>query len=166
MRDRLSSLLGRLGLSRYPDKGQWEPVQRLEHLDMEFDSRSGRALFLFLAIKPARFIYMSELHEVLLHEDNMDMVHDLPNLTARSPMLMTELQKLWFILDSNDISIRARYIKTTASIWADCLSREIHYGDGAVGLRHFNHLENIWGRHTIDRFATMENSRLPRYNSR
>eukprot|EP00873_Tetraselmis_striata_P007555 jgi/Tetstr1/427819/TSEL_001791.t1 len=41
VRDRLTSLLGRLGLSRHPDKGQWEPVQRLEHHDLEIDSRSG-----------------------------------------------------------------------------------------------------------------------------
>eukprot|EP00873_Tetraselmis_striata_P026415 jgi/Tetstr1/446679/TSEL_003618.t1 len=51
----------------------------------------------------------------------------LANLTSRSPLLMTEPRKLWFILDSNEISIR---------------------------------------RHTIDRFATMENARLPRYNFR
>eukprot|EP00873_Tetraselmis_striata_P002575 jgi/Tetstr1/422839/TSEL_013630.t1 len=79
----------------------------------------------------------------------------------------TVLRKLRFILDSNDISIRARYIsKATANIWADRLSRDIDYGDKAFILRHFNHLNNIWGRHTADRFATMEKARLPRYNSR
>eukprot|EP00873_Tetraselmis_striata_P036839 jgi/Tetstr1/457103/TSEL_043753.t1 len=36
---------------------------------------------------------------------------------------------LWFILDSNDISICARYIKTTANIWADRLGREIDCDD-------------------------------------
>eukprot|EP00873_Tetraselmis_striata_P035703 jgi/Tetstr1/455967/TSEL_042748.t1 len=78
---------------------------------------------------------------------------------------LRELRKLWLILDSNDISIRPRYIKTAANVTADCLSREIDYDDWAFSRRHLNHLDNIWGRHTIDRFATMENSRLPRYNS-
>eukprot|EP00873_Tetraselmis_striata_P040431 jgi/Tetstr1/460695/TSEL_000551.t1 len=112
--------------------------------------------------------FLSELRgrHVLLHEDNMGVVHVLANLTSRSPLLMTELRKLWFILDSNDISIRARYIKTTANIKADRLSREIAYDDWAFSLRFFNHLDNIWRRHTIDRFATMENARLPRHNSR
>eukprot|EP00873_Tetraselmis_striata_P012956 jgi/Tetstr1/433220/TSEL_022508.t1 len=81
-------------------------------------------------------------------------------------MTTTEPRTLWFILDNNGISIRARYLKTTANIWADRLSRGINYDDWALSLRHFNHLDSLWGRHTIDRFATMENARLPRYNSR
>eukprot|EP00873_Tetraselmis_striata_P021812 jgi/Tetstr1/442076/TSEL_003159.t1 len=43
----------------------------------------------------------------LLHEDNMGVVHILTNLTSRSPLLMTKLRKLWFILNTNNISIRA-----------------------------------------------------------
>eukprot|EP00873_Tetraselmis_striata_P038841 jgi/Tetstr1/459105/TSEL_004555.t1 len=35
----------------------------------------------------------------------MGVVHVLANLTSRSPLLMAELRKMWFILDSNDISI-------------------------------------------------------------
>eukprot|EP00873_Tetraselmis_striata_P035095 jgi/Tetstr1/455359/TSEL_042193.t1 len=73
---------------------------------------------------------------------------------------MTKLRELCFILDTNDISICARYIKTTANIWADRLSRKIDYGDRAFNLRHYNH-----HRHTIDRFATMKNARLLLYNS-
>eukprot|EP00873_Tetraselmis_striata_P036927 jgi/Tetstr1/457191/TSEL_043840.t1 len=71
--------------------------------------------------------FLSELRggQVLLHEDNMGMVHVLANLTSRSPLQMTKLQKLWFVLDSDDISIRASYTKTTANIWDDRLSREI-----------------------------------------
>eukprot|EP00873_Tetraselmis_striata_P037562 jgi/Tetstr1/457826/TSEL_044371.t1 len=84
----------------------------------------------------------------------MGVVHVLANLTSRSPLLMTEVQKLGFILDSNDISIRARYIKTTSNIWANRLSREIDYGNWAFSLHHFNHLDNIWG-------VTPSNASLP-----
>eukprot|EP00873_Tetraselmis_striata_P046629 jgi/Tetstr1/466893/TSEL_011348.t1 len=69
VRDPLTSPLGRLRLSRHPDKGQREPVHRLEHLGLEIDSRSGRAQFLFLAIKPARF-YLRKLHDVLRTKDS------------------------------------------------------------------------------------------------
>eukprot|EP00873_Tetraselmis_striata_P028826 jgi/Tetstr1/449090/TSEL_036302.t1 len=83
------------------------------------------------AVRYAMLTFLSELRgrHVLLHEDNMEVVHVLANLTSRSSLPMTEVRKLRFILDSNDISIRARYLKTTASIWADRLSREIDYDD-------------------------------------
>eukprot|EP00873_Tetraselmis_striata_P009239 jgi/Tetstr1/429503/TSEL_019408.t1 len=70
------------------------------------------------AVRHAVLTFLSELRgqQVLLYEDNMGVVHTLANLTSRSPLRMTELRKLWFILDSNNISIRARYIKTTANI--------------------------------------------------
>eukprot|EP00873_Tetraselmis_striata_P025550 jgi/Tetstr1/445814/TSEL_033455.t1 len=95
------------------------------------------------AVWYAVLTFLSELRgrQVLLHEDNMGVVHVLASLTSRSPLLMTEMRNLWFILDTNDISIRARYIKTTANIWADRLSREIDYDDWAFS--HFNHLDNI-----------------------
>eukprot|EP00873_Tetraselmis_striata_P007111 jgi/Tetstr1/427375/TSEL_017539.t1 len=68
------------------------------------------------------------------------MVDILANLTSRFPLLMFDLRMPWFILDTNDISICVRYIKT---IWADRLSREIDCDDWAFNLRHFNHLENM-----------------------
>eukprot|EP00873_Tetraselmis_striata_P044967 jgi/Tetstr1/465231/TSEL_009935.t2 len=54
---------------------------------------------------------------------HMGVANVLANLICRSPLLMTEMRKLWFILDSNDLSIRARCIKTTSNIWDDRLSR-------------------------------------------
>eukprot|EP00873_Tetraselmis_striata_P036879 jgi/Tetstr1/457143/TSEL_043793.t1 len=56
-------------------------------------------------------------------------VQILANLTSHSPRFTTELYKLWFILNTNDITIRARNINTTANIYADRLSREIDYDD-------------------------------------
>jgi hypothetical protein len=66
---------------------------------------------------------------VLLHEDNTAVVATLSKLTTRSPVMMTELQRLWHLLDSNDISIRPRYIRSAANIWADSLSRELDRDD-------------------------------------
>ena len=40
-RQRIQYVLDRLGLMRYPEKGYWEPTQRLEHLGMDVDTAEG-----------------------------------------------------------------------------------------------------------------------------
>jgi ribonuclease HI len=40
-RDRIAYVLARLGLTRHPEKGYWEPTQRLEHLGMDVDTAEG-----------------------------------------------------------------------------------------------------------------------------
>eukprot|EP00873_Tetraselmis_striata_P020642 jgi/Tetstr1/440906/TSEL_029177.t1 len=151
-----------------PRVGRRHPQRDTEARGLWYDC--NRKLHItYKELKAVRYAVLTFVRgrSVLLHEDNMVVVYVFANLTSRSPMLMMELRQLWFILDSNDISIRARTIKTTSNICgADRLSREIDYEDWAFNLRHFNHLDNIWGHHTIDRFVTMENARLTRYISR
>jgi hypothetical protein len=43
--------------------------------------------------------------------------------------MMSELRRLWFLLDTNDIHIRPRYICSAANVWADTLSRELDTED-------------------------------------
>jgi hypothetical protein len=46
-------------------------------------------------------------------------------MTSRSPVMMDELRRLWFLLDTHNITIRARYIRSAANVWADKLSRHL-----------------------------------------
>eukprot|EP00873_Tetraselmis_striata_P033248 jgi/Tetstr1/453512/TSEL_040481.t1 len=66
---------------------------------------------------------------VLLHEDNQSVCSDLADLTSRSPEMMAELRKLWYMLDNNGIHITARYIRSAANVWADRLSRHLDNDD-------------------------------------
>jgi hypothetical protein len=72
--------------------------------------------------------------------------------------MMTELRRLWYLLDTNDIHIRPRYIRSAADIWADTLCRELDTKDLQLNPRLFAHLQARWGPHTIDRFASMLNT--------
>jgi hypothetical protein len=33
--------------------------------------------------------------------------------------MMTEMRRLWFLLDTNDVRIRPRYIRSSVNIWAN-----------------------------------------------
>jgi hypothetical protein len=68
--------------------------------------------------------------------------------------------------DTNDIHICPRYIRSAANVWADTLSRELDTEDWQLNPRIFEHLQHRWGPHTIDRFASMLNAQLPRFNAR
>lgn len=306
LRQRVGTLLDKLGLARNPKKGHWEPTQVLVHLGMEIDlangvfrapaekldsisklargllgmaarerrwvpakmlaSLAGKAQFLYLAVPAARF-YLRELHNVvstkacwsarvkitaqlrrdlqwwksvpaqrssrsiykpvetaylhvdsssygwgavlndldtargfwydedrlshitfkelkavryavesflpqligrnvLMHEDNQAVVSVVTHLTTRSPQMMEELRKLWYLLDTNDVHLRPRYIRSAANVWADRLSRETDRDDWRFNPRLFAYMNRQWGPHTIDRFASMENAQLTRFNAR
>ena len=125
----------------------------------------------FKELKAVRYAVESFLphivgRNVLLHEDNLAVVAVLTHLTTRSPDMMLELRKLWFLLDTHGIHIRPRYIRFAANIWADSLSRELDSSDWSVAPKVFRYLDRIWGPHSVDRFASMENALLARYNSK
>jgi hypothetical protein len=73
----------------------------------------------------------------------------LIKLTSRSPVMMTELRRLWYLLDTNDIHIRPRYIRSVANVWADKLSRELDTENSQLNSRLFAHLQERWGHRSI-----------------
>jgi hypothetical protein len=61
----------------------------------------------------------------LLHEDNTAVVVTLSKLTIRSPIMMTEKRRLWYMLDTHDIRKHARYICLVVNTFANSLSQEL-----------------------------------------
>eukprot|EP00873_Tetraselmis_striata_P041684 jgi/Tetstr1/461948/TSEL_007026.t1 len=137
-RDYIERHVSGFGLLRNPNKGVWEPTQKLVHLGFST----------CLAIAPARF-YLCELHDVLKTRDswsgrvklsrqlerdlqwwdNQAVVGVLTHLTSRSPGLMAELRKTWDLMDTHGINLSVRYIRSAANIWDDRLSREVDCDD-------------------------------------
>jgi hypothetical protein len=103
---------------------------------------------------------------VLLHEDNTAVVAMLTKLTTRSPVMMTDVRLLWHLMDVNDIRIRPKHIRSAANIWAHGLNRELHRDEWQLNPRIFSCLQTEWGPHSIDRFASMVNTQLPRFNAK
>eukprot|EP00873_Tetraselmis_striata_P005616 jgi/Tetstr1/425880/TSEL_016254.t1 len=72
-RDYIERHLSGFGLLRNPNKGVWEPTQKLVHLGWlparELAALAGKCQFLYLAIALARFS-LRELHDVLKTRDS------------------------------------------------------------------------------------------------
>jgi hypothetical protein len=78
---------------------------------------------------------------------------------------MTELRRLWYLLDTNNIHIMPKYIRSAANTWADKLSRHLESDDRQLDPSVFHEMDTQFGPHTIDRFASALNPLLPRYNA-
>jgi hypothetical protein len=96
--------------------------------------------------------------KAFLHEDNQAVVVVLSHLTSRSPVMMGEPRKLWELIDTNNINIRARCIRSAANVWAERLSRETDRDDWQLNTRILTYMDSVWAPHSIDRFATHGNS--------
>jgi hypothetical protein len=69
----------------------------------------------------------------------------LTHLTSRSPSMMSKLRKLFLLTDEHDISIKTRYIRSAANVWAYRLSRETDNSDWQLATRVFRYYDKIWG---------------------
>ena len=58
-------------------------------------------------------------------------------------MMMCELNKLFLLIDTYDIKIRTRFIRSAANVWADNLSRVTDISDCQLAPREFRHFNNI-----------------------
>ena len=140
-----------------PARGFWSAHERRQHIT-------------FLELRAVRltvetFVRKLQGRHVLLREDNQAVCAILTSLTSRSPLLMRELRRLWFLLDTSDITLHPRYIRSADNWWADALSRDQDHGDWRLARRWFLALHRDWGPFTVDRFASQRNTHLPRYNS-
>ena len=65
---------------------------------------------------------------------------------------------------SNELDIHTVWIPRIENQRADFLSRIIDIGDWGTTVAIFQFLDSLWGLHTVDRFANMNNTLL-KFNS-
>jgi hypothetical protein len=92
-------------------RGSWSTTDQEQHITWKELKAVRLAVLSFLPLMRGR--------KALMHEDNQAVVAILSHLTSWSPTMMNELRKLWELIDTNNISIRARYIRSAANVWAD-----------------------------------------------
>ena len=143
---------------KHTARGAWTPAQAEQHITL-------------LELKAVRFTIETFVHflrgrVVRLHEDNMGVVGILASSTSKSPKIMREMRKLWWLLDANGIQLQdVEYIRSEANVLADALSRErVHPLLRPLRRSFISYVEDKWQRrHTVERFATFAGAVAPRY---
>jgi hypothetical protein len=102
---------------------------------------------------------------VLIQSDNTTSIACVIKLRSPSEKLNNLTQYLVHLCQTLDMTVTAIHLAGKDNDLADYLSRFSETGDWATSTVVFNQLDQIWGPHSIDRFASWLNKKVPRYNS-
>ena len=84
---------------------------------------------------------------------------------SSKPHLQSIAVEIFSICLSSHVDLRVEWLPRTKNEQADYLSRLVDPDDWALGPTYFSILDQIWGPHTIDRFASDYNTHATRFNS-
>ena len=139
--------------------GLWTTAERKHHITVLELMAVTRNLKAFNA---GRRLAFKTIH---LHEDNQAVVYILRRKTSRSAVLMAELRRLWAFVDEQEIRLQSiSYVRSEDNI-ADAPSRLTGSDSWRLRASLFQELDEAWGPHTVDRFASASNYLVPRFNS-
>ena len=85
---------------------------------------------------------------------------------SKKPWLQEVALKVFSLSVQFQIKLEPEWIPRELNERADFLSRIIDYDDWQLNPVVFSELEEAWGPHSVDRFASFHNCQLPRFNSR
>ena len=97
--------------------------------------------------------------------DNQDVVR-IMNKGSRNPLLKQEASAIFNISITHQVRIEPEWIPRETNQQADFISRIIDYDDWSLHPALFKVLDQKWGPHAINSFASYVNTQLPRFNSR
>ena len=97
--------------------------------------------------------------------DNQGIVSIVTRGSMKSDLQVYAL-KIYKICLSNNIKLEIEWIPRTLNDKADYISNIRDYDDWCVTDSFFHKIDNIWGKHTVDRFANFENKKICRFNSK
>ena len=85
---------------------------------------------------------------------------------SRKPLLQAEALSIFHLSVTHHLTIEPEWIPRSGNQVADYLSRIVDEDDWMVHPTIFDQLDHMWGPHTVDRFASIDNRQLERFNSR
>ena len=97
--------------------------------------------------------------------DNQNVAHILV-VGSKKPLLQAVALRIFSLTVQSQIRLEPEWIPRELNERADYLSRIIDYDDWQLNPSVFSELEDCWGPHSVDRFASFHNCQVPRFNSR
>ena len=102
---------------------------------------------------------------VQILSDNVTTVAYINHMGGSTQELSDLMTTIWNFAQNLGVTLTSKHLAGVKNIQADRLSRIITLYDWQLSRRVFQHLDVLWGPHTIDRFAAEHNTMLPRFNS-
>ena len=104
-------------------------------------------------------------HRVRWFTDNQNVVRII-QVGSRKGKLQQEAIKIFNMALRHGIILEPEWIPRGENLFADYLSRIVDHDDWGLSQQFFDLVDSAWGPHTVDRFASEHNAKLPRFNSR
>ena len=137
--------------------GQWSPEEAIQSSTWRELSAVYRVLHSMAAkLRNSRVRWFT---------DNQNVVHIL-RVGSKKQHLQKVAMDVFTLSMSNHIHLEPEWIPRELNEKADYLSRIIDFDDWKLNPAVFAELQQMWGPHTIDRFASCNNAQLTRFNSR
>ena len=111
------------------------------------------------------FIQILAGNNIKWFTDNQNVVKIIDTGSGK-PELQELAKEIYSTCIQNNINLKIDWIPRSENEKADSLSRIIDYDDWSISHTLFTQLEQLWGPHTVDRFANFQNCKIPRVYSR
>ena len=85
---------------------------------------------------------------------------------SKKPYLQDVSMNFTNVCKVNNISYKCKWLPRSKNVKADLLSRQTDAADWSINDDVFKELDSLWGKHTIDRFASHYNNKCNRFNSK
>ncbi|OGV83716.1 MAG: hypothetical protein A2340_12880 [Lentisphaerae bacterium RIFOXYB12_FULL_60_10] len=143
------------------------PIQAAGHWTHEL-SQSSNNLRELTAVRHALLSFHRHLQphsSVRILSDNTTTVAYINKFGGRFATLDEEARIILQLASTRSWTLSAKHIPGLQNVIPDQLSRRLDRADWKLNSTLFQLAENLWGPHTIDRFATAINRQTPRFNS-
>ena len=103
---------------------------------------------------------------VSIYSDNITTVANVNFMGSKHTHLSQLARQIWTIAIQNQISLQVKHIRGIHNLESDQLSRLPQKYEWTLHPDIFNYIDKKFGKHTIDRFASLNTFQVEKYNSR